>query len=297
MLAVELELLGESVQIGHWPDFRQCKPASTILLEFTPLAYSRVGFSLPLLLQVCRWNHRGCRVVSYFHELPFPNGHQWKRRLAVLIQWLYCLILTGLSWRCLVNQESGLRHLKWPGSGNRVSFLPVFSNIGQAVTVDHPLQRPLQVIVFGSAGKRRHAHSLVAESGGYRRVFGPLVRVLDVGEPLNSTDPIPAEVECLGPLSSESVFELLLHSRYGFFYSEPDQFSKSGVFAAYCAAGVIPVIACRSPSVSPYYLGMADLVSSATLDIRTEAVWSRGREWASRFNAKTAAATILSAFL
>jgi len=292
VLATELELLGESVQIGHWRQFQRCSPASSLLLQFTPLAYSRIGFSLPLLVQLWRWKRRGCRVISYFHELPFPNGRQWKRRLAVVVQQLYGLLLVRLSFRVLVNQESGLDWLCWLGGRDRVSYLPVFSNIGQLASVAEPMERPLQVVVFGSAGKRRHAHALSAALGGYRHIFGSGVRVLDLGEPLADPSLLSADVECLGPLPATLAFQQLLQSRYGFFYSEPDQFSKSGVFAAYCAAGVVPVIAYGGANRSEFYLTVEELVASSDLPARSASVWSQARDWSSRFNASSAAARI-----
>jgi len=293
VLGAAMEQLGEPVQIGHWSQFRSSRSGTTLLLQFTPLAYSRIGFSMPLLVQLWRWRQKGCRVITYFHELPFPNGRQWKRRLAVVVQWFYCLLLIQLSVGALLNQQSPLRWLRWLAGRDRLSFLPVFSNLGYAASVAEPQARPSQVVIFGSAGKRRHAHALVAASGGYRHIFGQQVRVLDVGEPMGVHDPIPDHVECLGPLPAADVFELLLRSRFGFFYSESDQFSKSGVFAAYCAAGVVPVIAYAQATRSVCYL-ILDEFRTPNLSDRSDQVWRQCREWASRFNASSAAASILA---
>ena len=77
------------------------------------------------------------------------------------------------------------RSIKFFSGRCRLFFMPTFSNIGECESVDSPGIRPLQVVVFGSPGKRRHAHTLVASLGGYRRMFGPQVRVVDIGEYLD----------------------------------------------------------------------------------------------------------------
>ena len=74
VIKVELERIGLNVEICIWGFQSSLRPNTSILLEFTPLAYSRFGVSWPLLLQVLRWRLNGCRVITYFHELPFPNG-------------------------------------------------------------------------------------------------------------------------------------------------------------------------------------------------------------------------------
>ena len=68
----ELELIGLDVEIRMGIPF-VCQYNTSILLEFTPLAYSRFGLSFHLLLKVLQWRLNGCRVITYFHELPFPE--------------------------------------------------------------------------------------------------------------------------------------------------------------------------------------------------------------------------------
>ena len=93
--------------------------------------------------------------------------------------------LAAVSAHSLVNQQQGRRWLQLLCGSHRLSFLPTCSNVGESDSVATPANRPLQVVVFGSPGKRRHAHALVASLGGYRRLFGSHVHVIDIGEPLD----------------------------------------------------------------------------------------------------------------
>jgi hypothetical protein len=289
VIGAELEKRGVQCQLQYWKANHFCVSATPVLIEFTPLAYSRFGLSLSLLMQVVRWRLNGCRVITYFHELPFSNGWQWKRRLAAALQRAYCALLAAASASSLVNQETGLGWLQVFSGSKRISFLPTCSNVGESVDAPVPLKRPLQVVVFGSPGKRRHAHALVASLGGYRRLFGGDVKVIDIGEPLSIPEPIASEVTALGPLATPAIQSHLLSSRFGFFYAEPDQFSKSGVFAAYCAHGVVPIIAHSAEGMPACFLTPEEMFVGSRRVADPDSVWISCREWHRRFSVKTCA--------
>ena len=274
VIAKAMQERGHGARICHRQEARSCAAGTALLLEYTPLAYSSIGLPWGLLLDVVRWRWRGCRVLTYFHELPFSNGRGWKRHLAVLAQRFHSVLLAAVSSAVLVNQASGLGWLGLLAGRHRLTFLPTCSNVGEAAQVPPPQARPLQVVVFGSPGKRRHAHALAAALGGYRQLFGQGVRVIDIGEHLALPEGLDHEVECLGPLPAAEVMRHLLESRYGFFYAEPEQFSKSGVFAAYCAAGVVPIIAIRTAHTSPYFLASSDLVVPPSSDTHLTVILS-----------------------
>lgn len=287
-----LEDLGLDVEIRMWRPKSLILRNTPILLEFTPLAYSRFGLSWPLLLEVLRWRLNGCRVITYFHELPFPNGTGIKKQLAVYLQHAYCSLLAAASAHSLVNQQQGWRWLRLLCSSKRLSFLPTCSNVGESDWVLAPGNRSLQVVVFGSPGKRRHAHALVASLGGYWRLFGPQVQVIDIGEPLDLPSELVLEVKILGSLPSAEIHGHLLASRFGFFYAEPNQFSKSGVYAAYCAHGVIPIISHGAPGHPSCYLTPEDIARHSQRFLNPEAVWRSSRQWYKQFSASVAAKTI-----
>ncbi|MDC3009378.1 hypothetical protein OAZ06_00210 [Synechococcus sp. AH-736-G20] len=265
---------------------------STILLEFTPLSYSRFGTSFPLLLRLLLWRLKRCRVIIYFHELPFSNGRSLRSFLAVVMQRFYCGFLMFISSYSILNQFDLSRSLQFFSGRRRLFFMPTFSNIGECESVDLPGIRPLQVVVFGSPGKRRHAHTLVASLGGYRRMFGPQVRVVDIGEYLDLPIELLPEVHPLGPLPSHEVQVYLLSSRFGFFYSESNQFSKSGVFAAYAAHGVVPIISNQVSFTSPYFLTPEEVLTQSPRFIVLDSVWSSCREWYRKYSVQKCASLL-----
>jgi hypothetical protein len=284
--------LGLRATIHNWPGSFPVARETPILLEFTPLAYSSIGLPWVLLLQILQWRLRQCRIVTYFHEIPFTNGHTWKRDAAVLFQILFCIALAALSNEAVTNQISSVQWLSLLRKGKKVQFLPSFSNIGEREIVLKPCSRPHQVVIFGSPGKRRHAHDLVSRLGGYRKIFGNEIRVIDIGEPLILPALLRTEVESLGLLPTGRVLSYLANSRYGFFYSEPSQFSKSGVFGAYCATGVVPIIANSGSDCSPYFLSTEELVSNSPRAVNPDQVWVNCRRWFHRYSSKACTAQL-----
>lgn len=292
VIKAELECIGLDVEISFWEFHSSIQRNTSILLEFTPLAYSHFGLSWPLLLKVLQWKLNGCRVITYFHELPFTNGRGFKRKLAVYLQQAYCSLLAAASSHSLVNQQQGRRWLQLLCGRHRLSFLPTCSNVGECDLVATPANRPLQVVVFGSPGKRRHAHALVASLGGYRRLFGPHVQVIDVGEPFDLPWELISEVTILGPLTSLEIHGHLLASRFGFFYAEPNQFSKSGVYAAYCAHGVVPIIAHDTTGEPRCFLTPEEILTSSQRFLNPAVLWTSCRQWHQQFSVGASAKRI-----
>ena len=277
---------GVTATLCPWPGECSAARETAILLEFTPLSYSQIGLPWQLLVQLVTWRIRSCRVVTYFHEVPFTNGHTWKRQAAVLLQRCFCMLLAALSNEVVANQHNALGWLSSLHGGQKATFLPSCSNIGESKQAPKPSARANQVVIFGSPGKRRHAHSLILESGGYRKIFGADARILDIGEPLELHPLLQSEVECFGPLEPKAVLQNLLESKYGLFYSEPAQFSKSGIFGAYCAAGVVPIIARATAECSAYFLSPSEITSRGSRFLDPQSVWLSSRQWFHRYSAQ-----------
>ena len=300
-LAEQLQLRGWDVVIAGL----ESMPADCqrpLLLQYTPYAYSRLGLPLALLcrLMLCRLRISfRCRrprpsILTFFHELPFLNRAGWKGRLVLPLQAFFCILVAGLSTEVLVNQTSAISWLGLLRPFSPPLFLPSWSNVGEALDPLEYQQRPLQVVIFGSPGKRRHAHHLVAQLGGYRHLFGSDVQVLDIGELGQLPSTLAHEVTTTGPLQPDEVRQILLRSRFGWFYAEPDQVSKSGVFAAYCALGVLPIVAFPDAPPAAAYLSPCELPIQAISSERVQTLANHGRAWFHQHNLSQGADSIIT---
>jgi hypothetical protein len=126
-----------------------------------------------------------------------------------------------------------------------VTNIPVFSNIGEPDHVPLLEKRTRRIVVFGTRGRRARI---------YQRTMSMLVNacrlleveeIYDVGPSLNlnvsKIKGIPLFE--IGEKSAQDVSELMLDSLAGIAYSNDNRkLTKSGVFATYCAHGLVPII-------------------------------------------------------
>ena len=132
---------------------------------------------------------------------------------------------------------------KWLGFP--VRCMPVFSNIGEPKYVPALEKRKRRMIVFGTGYSRERVYKkfhkeLLLSCRGL-----DIQEIYDVGGGLKPELPNLQGIRLvrIGEKPSEVVSQLMLDSFAGFFdYSHtPEDIGKSGIFAAYCSHGLIPI--------------------------------------------------------
>jgi hypothetical protein len=124
--------------------------------------------------------------------------------------------------------------------------LAVPSNIGEPTTVPRFESRARQAVVFGSARRKRFA--LYDDAAQVIK----LLQGLSISEIVNIGDSTPIArrqfqrasiaVKETGYIRADLVSDILSVSRVGFVDYPVERIGKSGIFAAYAAHGVVPVI-------------------------------------------------------
>jgi hypothetical protein len=130
------------------------------------------------------------------------------------------------------------------GDAIKITAMPVFSNVGEPGCGSAPCERAAAAVVFGLAGVEDRIF------GTYRfeieRIISALgiEKILDVGPRFSSMPRTfaGAPVISKGVLPQGAVSELLQRARFGFVAYPLDFIGKSGIFAAYAAHGVIPIV-------------------------------------------------------
>ena len=221
--------------------------ARVILLHFSGYGYQQRGVPLWLLqgLRIWRYGETHVPILTIFHEL-YATGRPWnssfwlsplQRRIARNVLNLSSGAITATSF----NQE-------WLQDRNRnhaeIIRMPVFSNIGEPGSGRAPCARAGTAVVFGLAGVEDRLY------GGYRKEIEHVLmtrgieKIIDIGPRHGTTPSRLAGVPIIskGALPQASVSELLQQARYGFVAYPLNAIGKSGVFAAYAAHGVIPIV-------------------------------------------------------
>lgn len=221
------------------------RPAA-LLFHVSGYGYSRDGAPTQLAGAAGRLKNGGrYPIAAYFHELyaiaaPWRSAfwHARRQRQAVSRIAAACeLIVTNTS-----------RHAEWlerrVASGvGRVRVLSVFSQAGEMLEPIPASARQPVMAVFGLGPTRQRAYRQLGALGSTLRDLG-VEEFWDIGAEFDAPREIHnIPVRRLGVLESAEIANRLARVRFGFIWYPPSSLGKSGVFAAYCANGVIPVIA------------------------------------------------------
>lgn len=218
-----------------------------ILVHLSGYGYSPDGVPARLadsLTQVKASSRFG--IAVYFHEL-FANGPPWKSAFWHSRRQQKAIRAIAASCDLLVTNTRS--HADWleRQAGQRpadlLKLLPVFSTIGEACE-PVPLQgRKPAMAVFGLPGARRKAYEQLDMQNKLLESIG-ITHFLDIGPPFDApTDLRGIAVRRMGELSAADLAIQLSSCMFGFVHHTPVCLAKSSIFAAYCAQGVIPVVA------------------------------------------------------
>jgi hypothetical protein len=219
------------------------------VLHYVNYAYARRGCPLWLVDACEQWAKRSPsrRLITVFHEL-YADGPPWKSEFWLSsIQVHLAKRLHRLSSVSITSLDGYARKLAaW--QSKRIVTMPVFSNVGEP---EHnpPLEtRKRHGVIFGGRESRRRVYDKHLKTLENICESFQLEELRDIGPRLN----LPYErIGCarlreMGGLRAEEVSRALSSAVAGIFDYSPGHWAKSGIFAAYCAHGVIPI--CMRPA-------------------------------------------------
>jgi hypothetical protein len=122
--------------------------------------------------------------------------------------------------------------------------MPVFSNVGEPGCGAAPCARTAAAVVFGLAGVEDRLFGIYRSE--IERIISTLgiEKIFDVGPRFSSVPRTLAGAAVIskGALPQSAASDLLQRVRFGFVAYPLDFIGKSGVFAAYAAHGVVPIV-------------------------------------------------------
>jgi hypothetical protein len=243
--------------------------AETVLLHYAGYGYQRRGCPVWLAEGLARW--RG-RLVTLFHEV-FAYGPPWRSSFWLLpVQRRIAARLARRSGALATTLEIYVARLRPWTRDQEVTVMPVFSTVGEPAAVPAYGARARRIVVFGGAGVRgRTWGPFLPDLARTVRELGA-EEIVDVGPAVAIPDTVEGvPVRSLGVLPPAEVSDLLLGSAAGFLSYPPDFLSKSTIFAAYCAHGVLPV--CAWKDGRHYWAGDRNGAGDP------QAIASEAREW------------------
>ncbi len=223
--------------------------STVVLLHYVPHGYARKACPFWLVQGLEAWqaHNTQTRIVTMFHELyAFDWQRPWSSDFWLSpVQKAIASKLSQLSDICLTTTEKYAKSLCIMNRRQHSypSALPVFSNIGEPTSILDLSQRQPRLVIFGQHHSKQkvYRHSLAELAQVCEKL--DIEEIFDLG-PRTGYAPAqigPAGVQELGALPMHELRDILAGTRFGFLTYDPGRLAKSGIFAAYCAYGILPI--------------------------------------------------------
>lgn len=218
-----------------------------IFLHYVNYGYAKRGCPFWLVNGLEQWK-RGAkerRLVTMFHEL-YATGPFWKsafwlsgiqKGLAGKIAEISDLVLSNRQRNADIIQSWKVPLKKG------VFVMPVFSNIGEPVHIPYLKERKNRMVLFGNHRERIWNCPESREKLFKACEILGLDEIYDVGSRIKKklTARNGLRIQQTGERDHRDISKIFLESRAGFLDYPRGNLAKSGVFAAYCSHGLLPV--------------------------------------------------------
>jgi len=217
-----------------------------ILLHFVGYAYAKRGCPKWLVDGIKKWKSTNSKnkLITMFHEVYATSYFPWQSSFWLsyfqkeLAKKLFILsdksVTSNIEYANMLDSQDSFINEK-------IKILPVFSNVGESGEKNLLEQRNKQMVIFG--GRKNRENTYLNSKNTLKEICKELNlnKVLDIGPELkikNFTIP-NIEISSLGVLSSNEISQTLSSSVVGCLHYDPRYLERSGIFAAYCAHGLL----------------------------------------------------------
>jgi hypothetical protein len=277
--------------------------SQTVLLHYVGYGYATRGCPFWLIDGLTQWRKKRDKwLVTIFHEL-WAFGPPWRSSFWTHpCQKSLTKRLANATDRCQTSMNMCRKILESiaPRHLGRIPALPVFSTVGEGDTWRHLDERKRQMVVFGGPSLRtktysQHSKQLVDACSALQ-----IECILDIGPPIGIKPDLPLPVIVMGKQSAKEICRLLSESMAGFVSYSDAYLAKSSIFAAYCAHGLLPIVARQNRSgldgirVGSEYLTaltLSDYIGATEM----QAIADRARAWYEKHSLAKTAASLASA--
>lgn len=259
--------------------------ASSVLLHFSGYGYARWGLCSWLVNGLKYWKtrHTDRHITTIFHE-TFSTGPFWRSSFWTSnMQKIILLELAHLSHAGFVTSEGGFSQLAQAFTGKPLEFLPVFSNVGEPLSISSLDRRRPQAVVFGGVGSRQRFYDLAKQHNeSICRLFDHfrISDLIDIGAgPIAPPTLAGRPIRALGSLEAKDISEVLANTKLGMIDYRSDCLSKSTIAASYFAHGVLLVNINRigeKPTCIKEGLQFISLSQTMALDVDLSAIAIQG---------------------
>jgi hypothetical protein len=224
----------------------EVKSYSGLILEYSGYGYAKRGAPIWLVkaARKFRSENPNIRWITMFHELyasgPITSSAFWMRPIQKWVVRELCILSDVARTSCEL-----MHQLLVPLPGSHVTLetpLAVFSNLGEKPVYSPWRNREPNFVIFSS--NLGGANPLDSFWDQLKRDLERLNvhHVTIIGKPVIAPTWSDSAFNQPGLLSADEISQILQVSAYGYVVLSPLYLAKSGIFAAFAAHGVVPVI-------------------------------------------------------
>ncbi len=229
-------------------------PTATVLLHYVGYGYATRGCPFWLVDGLQRWKADSThqRLVTMFHELYASGYPPWRSSFWLSpLQKNLVARLGKLSHHCITSKQSYAETLSKLATKKKFEIvsLPVFSNIGEPDNLLPLLERTKRLVIFGHRNSRTQVYQecltaleQICQNLNIEEIYDIGV---STGLTLSHISGIPIVEK--GITEASEISKIFKDCIVGFLnFPPPTYLAKSGIFAAYCAHGLIPCMVSAS---------------------------------------------------
>jgi len=239
-------------------------------LNYSGYGFAKRGAPLQLIANLIKMKGKGVKIGTVFHELyasgPYYSSAFWLSGLQKFI----ASSIAKLSDFILTNREQSREWLKKQNNKINIGCLSVFSNVGETDTFN--IQKEKKIIIFGTSEVRQRTYQAIGEhlfDWAQKNNF----LIEDIGTKISNEALRQIFIKNnhlwkeYGRLSTVEIADHLQNASYGLVSYPINYITKSGIFAAYCAFGLCPVVLDKSMGAYKTDIFLTQLPEHSTVEL------------------------------
>ncbi len=226
-------------------------PATPVLFHCSLYGYAKRALAFWLQRGVALWKRESpeSSLITMFHELiadgPIWTSPFWLRGMQSGLIRRFARESEGEpDFQQRARYRQHLARIAGIEETSACQTTVVLSTVGEPDKLPPARTRRRQLVVFGRPNSRDFVFSQCLLQLERTCTSLGIERVLEVGPDASRREHgLPLAVEATGALAPAEVSAILRESLFGFIALDAGILSKSSVFAAYCAHGIVPLVA------------------------------------------------------
>jgi len=212
----------------------------TLMLHYVSYGYHKYGVPNFLFKDIRSFSSQ-LKLITFFHEI-YSIGKKTPKQSSFWckpLQKSIILKLSKISHTVFTSNDLYKEKIENLGVSKSILIQNIYSNVGELK--DFPSNKKQQLVIFGGKGlKKNIVHHIDSVE---KKVHSLKIdEIINVGAPLSINSINNKTIKDLGYLATNDIETLFKTAKYGLISYNNMPIEKSGVFAAYAAYGIIPIL-------------------------------------------------------